>query len=344
MTTTIDRTHRSRSRAGCRRWASSPAGLAACGGPAGGAASASSASTTGPISSPRRPSRTSRRRPASRSTTTPSTPTRPSRLRCSPAGPATTSSAPRPITSAADPRRRVSEARPREADGLGNLDPKVLALMAESDPGNQYAVPYLHAINGFAYNVAMVRERMPPVPDRQPRPDLQAGELQRFADCGVTFLDSAEDVLQLALVYLHLDPNTSRAEDYAAAEELMLKVRPYIRTFDSAEYLNTPREPGELYRDELVERLRGVDGADASGRHRRQSSPSPCRRRARTRPTGDADSGRRAACRGGPRVPELSAAAGGDRRRSPTRRTTRTRTSPQTASSSRRSSTTRRST
>lgn len=123
--------------------------------------------------------------------------------------------------------------------GWGNLDPKVLALMAESDPGNQYAVPYLHAINGFAYNVAMVRARMRDAPVDSLDLIFKPENIQRFADCGVTFLDSAEDVLQLALVYLHLDPNTSRPEDYAAAEALILKVRPYIKTFDSAEYLNT---------------------------------------------------------------------------------------------------------
>ncbi len=123
--------------------------------------------------------------------------------------------------------------------GWSNLDPRALAMMAEADPGNQYAVPYLHAINGFAYNVAMVRERMPEAPvdslDLIFRPEY----IQHFADCGVTFLDSAEDVLQLALVYLHLDPNTTRPEDYAAAEALVLKVRPYVRTFDSSEYLNS---------------------------------------------------------------------------------------------------------
>jgi putrescine transport system substrate-binding protein len=123
--------------------------------------------------------------------------------------------------------------------GWANLDPKVLALMAEADPGNQYAVPYLHAINGFAYNVAMVRERMPDAPVDSLDLIFKPEYIQRFADCGVTFLDSAEDVLQLALVYLHLDPNTSRPEDYAAAEALILTVRPYIKTFDSAEYLNT---------------------------------------------------------------------------------------------------------
>jgi putrescine transport system substrate-binding protein len=66
------------------------------------------------------------------------------------------------------------------------------------------------------------------------RPEVIA----HFADCGVTFLDSPEDVLMLALNYLHLDPNSTRPEDYAQAEKLLLKVRPYIRAFDSSEYMN----------------------------------------------------------------------------------------------------------
>jgi putrescine transport system substrate-binding protein len=42
----------------------------------------------------------------------------------------------------------------------------------------------------------------------------------------------------LALNYLGLDPNTARREDFLAAEAMLLKVRPYIRSFDSAEYMN----------------------------------------------------------------------------------------------------------
>jgi putrescine transport system substrate-binding protein len=119
-----------------------------------------------------------------------------------------------------------------------NLDPRVLAIQAAYDPGNAHAVPYLHSINGFAYNIDKVRERLPDAPvnslDMLFKPEVVA----KFADCGVTFLDSAEDVLQLALRYLGLDPNTTRAEDFKAAEAMLLKVRPYIRSFDSAEYMN----------------------------------------------------------------------------------------------------------
>jgi putrescine transport system substrate-binding protein len=59
----------------------------------------------------------------------------------------------------------------------------------------------------------------------------------RLADCGVSFLDSPDDVVQLALRYLHLDPNSHRAEDLKAAERLVLAVRPYIRVFDSNAYV-----------------------------------------------------------------------------------------------------------
>jgi putrescine transport system substrate-binding protein len=42
----------------------------------------------------------------------------------------------------------------------------------------------------------------------------------------------------MALSYLHLDPNSTRREDFAAAERLLMAVRPYVRSFDSIEYMN----------------------------------------------------------------------------------------------------------
>jgi putrescine transport system substrate-binding protein len=119
-----------------------------------------------------------------------------------------------------------------------NLDPAILQIMQKFDPGNAHAVPYLHGVNGFAYNVDMIKARMPNAPvdslDMIFKPEI----VSKFADCGVSFMDNAEDVLQLALNYLHLDPNTQKPEDYAAAEKLLLAVRPYVRTFDSAAFMN----------------------------------------------------------------------------------------------------------
>ncbi len=122
--------------------------------------------------------------------------------------------------------------------GWNNLNPRVLTVLQEYDPGNRYAIPYLHSINGFAYNVDMIKARMPDAPVDSLDMIFNPAILAKFADCGVSFLDSAEDNLQLALNYLHLDPNTTRREDYLAAQKLLLSVRPYIRSFDSVEFMN----------------------------------------------------------------------------------------------------------
>jgi putrescine transport system substrate-binding protein len=118
-----------------------------------------------------------------------------------------------------------------------NLDPASLAAEDAFDPGNQYAVPYLRGTNGFIYDTEKIKARMPDAPvdslDMLFKPEVVA----KFADCGVTLLDSPKDVLQLALAYIHLDPNSQNPADFKAAEAMLMKVRPYIRAFDSVQYL-----------------------------------------------------------------------------------------------------------
>ena len=116
------------------------------------------------------------------------------------------------------------------------LDREALRQVEFADPGNQYAAPYLRSNNGFAYNVDLVRARMPDAPvdslDLLFKPEV----ISRFTDCGVQFLDSPGDVLSMALNYLGLDPSTRRPEDFKAAEQLVMAVRPYIRSFGSVGY------------------------------------------------------------------------------------------------------------
>jgi putrescine transport system substrate-binding protein len=117
-----------------------------------------------------------------------------------------------------------------------NLDPQVLAIQADADPGNRYAVPYLHAMNGLVYNVDMIKARLADAPTDSLAMIFDPKVVAHFADCGVTFLDSPPDVIQLALAYLHRDPNSRKASDLRDAETLVMAVRPYIRTFDSNDY------------------------------------------------------------------------------------------------------------
>jgi putrescine transport system substrate-binding protein len=62
--------------------------------------------------------------------------------------------------------------------------------------------------------------------------------LSKFMDCGVSFLDSPEDVVQLALEYIGKDPTSQNTDDIKAAFQMLSKVRPYIMVFDAEGYLN----------------------------------------------------------------------------------------------------------
>ncbi len=132
------------------------------------------------------------------------------------------------------------------------LDPKIMSILAAFDPGNKYAVPWFWGTTGIGYNVAEIKKRMPDAPvnslDIIFKPELA----QKFADCGITMLDAPQEVLQIALHYLGKDPYTASADDYAAAEKLLLGVRPYIKYFHSSELHQRYRQRQHLPDARLV--------------------------------------------------------------------------------------------
>jgi putrescine transport system substrate-binding protein len=111
-------------------------------------------------------------------------------------------------------------------------------MSKQADPGNQYAAPYNFGTNGFTYNVDMVKKRMKDAPVDSLKLIFDPTVLAKFKDCGVSFLDSAEDVIPLALAYLGKDPTSQNPDDIKAAVDMLMKVRPFVRKFDSAGYLN----------------------------------------------------------------------------------------------------------
>ncbi|OXJ20010.1 polyamine ABC transporter substrate-binding protein [Burkholderia sp. AU6039] len=116
---------------------------------------------------------------------------------------------------------------------LKYLDPSLLKQMAQSDPGNQYGVPYMWGTVGVGYDRARVRailgKDMPADSlDLLFKPEIAA---RVAAKCGLGLQDSASTVLPLALRYVGLDPMHPSAQDYAAAQAMLMKIRPFIREF-----------------------------------------------------------------------------------------------------------------
>ncbi|MDZ7668257.1 MAG: extracellular solute-binding protein [Gammaproteobacteria bacterium] len=60
----------------------------------------------------------------------------------------------------------------------------------------------------------------------------------RLADCGITLLDAADEVNEIALNYLGYPPNSSDLEQLEEAMELVAGIRPYVRYFHSSQYID----------------------------------------------------------------------------------------------------------
>ena len=119
-----------------------------------------------------------------------------------------------------------------------NLDPALLKRLESNDPGNAYAVPYLWGTNGIGYNVDKVKEVLGVDKIDSWAVLLEPENMKKLATCGVSFMDSADEMLPAVLNYMGLDPNSTNPADYKKAEEKLLKVRPYVTYFHSSKYIS----------------------------------------------------------------------------------------------------------
>jgi putrescine transport system substrate-binding protein len=122
---------------------------------------------------------------------------------------------------------------------LSNMDEAIAQRIATAhDPGNEHAVNYFWGTSGVGYNEAKIAERMPNAPVDSFAMFYDPDVVSKFKDCGVTVLDAPSEVVGTVLLYLGKDPNSEKPEDLKAAEEALLKIRPYIRSVNSSKYID----------------------------------------------------------------------------------------------------------
>ena len=120
---------------------------------------------------------------------------------------------------------------------LKNMDPQLMAKVAQHDPENAHGVIYMWGTNGLGYNEKMVKALMPDAPLDSWRLIFDPAVAAKVAKCGISLLDSPAEMLRAVYSYLGKDPNSQSAEALAQAEAVLLKIRPYIRNFSSSEYI-----------------------------------------------------------------------------------------------------------
>ena len=122
----------------------------------------------------------------------------------------------------------------------GNLDPGLLELLAKVDPGNQYVVDWLWGYITVGINVPLVKKALggDPLPENPWSLIFDPKYASRLKSCGISILDSASEVLPVAMFYVGKPGYSRTAADYGAAAEMLKKVRPYITRFSSSGYIN----------------------------------------------------------------------------------------------------------
>jgi putrescine transport system substrate-binding protein len=119
------------------------------------------------------------------------------------------------------------------------LDPNILQRLERHDPGNQYAVNHMWGTDGIGYNVKKVQAIDPKAPVDSWTLILDPKWAAKFKDCGISVLDAPDEVVGVVLAYLGKDPNSENPDDLKLAEDLLMKIRPYIRMIHSSQYIDS---------------------------------------------------------------------------------------------------------
>jgi putrescine transport system substrate-binding protein len=122
----------------------------------------------------------------------------------------------------------------------GNQDPALLKQLAAVDPGNQYLVDWMWGYVTVGINAPKVKAALGdlPMPENAWSLIFDPKYAAKLKGCGINFLDSASEVLPVAMLYVGKPPYSTNAADYDAAAKMLKTVRPYVTRFSSSGYIN----------------------------------------------------------------------------------------------------------
>jgi putrescine transport system substrate-binding protein len=124
--------------------------------------------------------------------------------------------------------------------GMKNLDPALQEQLAKLDTGNEYMVDWLWGFTTVGINVDKVKAALGDLPMPENAWDLvfKPEYISRLKGCGVSFLDSATEVVPAALHYLGKPAYSKNVGDYSNVPALLKAIRPHVTLFSSSGYIN----------------------------------------------------------------------------------------------------------
>ena len=121
----------------------------------------------------------------------------------------------------------------------GNLDENILRIIEGFDPGLEYSVPYMWGSVGVTYNMDMVKERLPNADLNDLGTLMDPANAAILAECGISLLDSPDDIGFMVMSWLGIDPSTAGPAEYARMVEAFKPMREFVTAFDNSNYLTS---------------------------------------------------------------------------------------------------------
>jgi putrescine transport system substrate-binding protein len=118
------------------------------------------------------------------------------------------------------------------------IDPRIVTFEKLAENSDKHAIPFMLDTIGLGYDYKKITSILPTAPLNSLRMIFDPEVVKHFSTCEIEMLDSPEEIVGLALIYLGLNPNSESEEDLQKAFEVLRKIRPYIGSINSALYFN----------------------------------------------------------------------------------------------------------
>lgn len=135
----------------------------------------------------------------------------------------------------------------RKLPNLRNIDPEILAELADIDPGNAHLVPYMWGTTGIGMNVAKVRAALGAGAALDSWGLLfDPANAARLSSCGIGVLDDILETTSALNIWLGRSANDHSPETTAASKRTLLAIRPHVRKITGSSELIRDLAAGDL--------------------------------------------------------------------------------------------------
>ncbi len=116
-----------------------------------------------------------------------------------------------------------------------NLDSKIIAKLAEVDPGHKVVIPWAWSYTTVGINRTKVEKALAgmPMPENAWDLVLKPEYTSKLKSCGIAYLDSPTEILPVVLHYVGKRAYSNDPADYKLAAAQLAKVRKDVRIFSS---------------------------------------------------------------------------------------------------------------